>query len=93
MTYFSSYNWIFIIGYFNIMTCIENKSVCVCVYNLFLFLFLFLFSFFFFMVNTKFSLVDKESCSRVNIGPYYNGINIGPILSIGPNGGNKARIE
>ena len=65
--------------------------VCVCVYNLFLFLFLF--SFFFFMVNTKFSLVDKESCSRVNIGPYYNGINIGPILSIGPNGGNKARIE
>ena len=61
----------------------ENKSVCVCI----------IFFFFFLIVNTKISLVDKESYSRVNIGPYYYGINIGPILSIGPNRGNKSKID
>ena len=48
-----------------------------------------------------FSLKKKELksshciylCSGVNIRHYYNGINIGPISSIDPNGGNKSNIN
>lgn len=34
----------------------------------------------------------SDYCSGVNIGPYGNKINIGPILSIGPKGGSEPNI-
>ena len=45
------------------------------------------------IVNDFFIGLLNGFCNMVNIWPYYNGINIGPILSIGPNRGNKSSID